>query len=185
MKNDNVYTIEELNERIRILTIEKRAVKEEVAEKNIELENKRRELIEVEDQLSRYTKEKERIRRVNKSHSTNNECKETRVGDVIEILNTYTRFSTWTKIKSIENTVKLRRKLPNYNKDKFGVVTNVETGTYAGQQFNKVHFITDSGKETWRKQEYVKVHHGERGVVAHSRQRGWRHHQAVSESNDE
>ena len=132
MKNDNVSTIEELNERIRILTIEKRAVKEEVADKNIELENKRRELINVKDQLSRYTKEKERIQRINKSHSASNECKETRIGDVIEILNPYKRFSTWIKIKSIENSIKQRRKLPNYNKEKFGVVTNVETGTYAG-----------------------------------------------------
>ena len=153
-------TIEELIENIRVLTIEEQAIKEEIAEKTKELENKRRDLLDVKDQRDKCIEERENAKGLSRLSSGNIDFEVLKPRDVVEIKNLYTKFSTWHKVKAIENSIKRNRNVRNYHKDKFGVVIATEKSTYAGRPFTKVHFITDSGKETWRKREYLKMHHG-------------------------
>ena len=106
-----------------------------------------------------------------------------RIGDTIEITNLYTAFSLRKQTRNATDTTNIHRDITNYDRDKFGIVSQVSRGKHQGEIIDKVHFITDSGKETWRGSNNVIVHHGQRGIISHSKQHKWWNGQSSLESN--
>ena len=130
-------------------------------------------MLNVKELQSRYVYEKSRIERLEGTTVESINKPRISIGDTVEICNKYTRFSTWREVKAVKDTIKGSRNIANYDRDKFGIVFAIDTGTYGGRLFDKIHFTTDSGKDTWCKADYLTVHHEQRRVVAHSRQRKW------------
>ena len=172
-KGDIDRNIDEPTESIRRLAIEEQALRNEIEQKNKELKSKNKHLIEARNLSDKYLHRRNSQRsRVTKS-VTAKTGQTIAIGDTVEICNSYTKFSTWPKVKAEKNSIKGTRNLHKYDEDRFGVVFDFEKGIYAGKQFNKIHFTTDSGKDTWRKAEYLVVHDDERGKFVHSRQYNW------------
>ena len=130
-------TIEELIENIRVLAIEEHAIKEEIAEKTKELENKRRDLLDVKDQRDKCIEERENAKGLSRLSSGNIDFEVVKPRDVVEIKDSYTKFSTWLKVKAIENSIKRKRNVRNYHKDKFGVASQQRRALTQGDPSRK------------------------------------------------
>ena len=164
--DENERILEEITDDIRELGIASEAITNEIKIKQIELaaiDKKRKIAVLRRQSLSKpsYRPVRDKVRQ------------RIQVGDTIEILNTYCRFSQWVQVKKLKNAVSNKRKIANYVNDKFGIVTRIVHDTPQGKALDKVFFITDSGKETWRKADNVVVHNDQRGVIVHSQQLDW------------
>lgn len=89
-----------------------------------------------------------------------------KVGDTIEIKNGYTNFSTrFPKSRQLREPVERGSFVVGYHPDKFSKVTRLKRTERRGKQIYKVHFVTDSGFETWRIARNLSVYDGERGCI--------------------
>ena len=84
-----------------------------------------------------------------------------------------TIFSQWKSVKEYRDTIGLFRNVRGYDRDWYAVVTNFEKGTNSGIFFNKVHILADTGKDTWRKSDYLRVNNEQRAALVHTRQLNW------------
>ena len=146
------------------LSIEDTKLEVRIRKEKIDAESKQRE---------HFDKRRETLKNLKGTLSKDERGPFISVGDTIEIVNAYTRFSTWERVKSVPNLIKAKRVIGGRSceADKFGVVYKVQEATHSGKIITKAFFTTDSGKDTWRKVDNVKVHHEQRGIRCHERQR--------------
>ena len=99
-KGDIDRNIDELTESIRRLAIEEQALRNEIEQKNKELKSKNKHLIEARNLRDKYLHRRNSQRsRVTKS-VTAKTGQTIAIGDTVEICNSYTKFSTWPKVKA-------------------------------------------------------------------------------------
>ena len=85
---------------------------------------------------------------------------------LVKIVNTYTCFSTkHPKPRGSRKPLIRGGNVEGYDSDKFGTVEYVQRTGHCRERFDKVHFITDSGFQTWRAASNLSVYNGERGNV--------------------
>ena len=142
--------------------------------------------IEIEAQseiiISAKTRKKQllnRKKRLERKYTRNTDAFDTNkkfihVGDTVRIINTVTHFSEWSCVKEVSDEVIRRRRIKSKlcDPDEFGVVREIELAEVRGKEIIKVWFVTDSGKETWRKPSNLEVRDDQRGIRCHERQIG-------------
>lgn len=75
------------------------------------------------------------------------------IGDSMQIVNKYTRFSEKSWAHKIRTKVRIRELsglIDDYHKDRFGTIRYFERTKHRGHKVDKVYFDTDSGYRTWR-----------------------------------
>jgi len=105
-----------------------------------------------------FKEKRERARVVQNEPVLDRNGVEITIDCTIEVINGYTKFS-----KTLPNSRQLRGQLfrgqyiQNYDIGRFGKFTYIQRTGYLGKSVIKVHFVTDSGFETWRIAKNVEV----------------------------
>ena len=157
---------EEIKADLRELDIAKEALENEINLKRIELEAIKRKRIATEAR-------RQSINRINQIPVCDKVRVVVRIGDTVEITNSYSKFSGWKEVRGINNSINKGRSIRGYDRDKYGIVTKIEKGIHQGEVFDKVFFITDSGKDTWRRSSNIIVINEQRGYLCHTVQQRW------------
>jgi len=87
-----------------------------------------------------------------------------KLGTTVEIVNWYTCFSSrFPKLKQSQEPKQRGANVQEYDSEKIGTVAYLQRSGYCWNSVNKVHFITDSGFETWQLSTNLAVYNAERG----------------------
>ena len=68
-------------------------------------------------------------------------------------------------MKAVRRPIIRGTDVTGYDSDKFGTVEYLQRRNISSTLINRVHFITDSGYQTWRNSTNLKVYNGERGNI--------------------
>ena len=92
-----------------------------------------------------------------------------RIGDSIQIANSFTKFSekNWAyKIRTKDRIRRFSKRIEGYHKDKFGTIQYFERSKHRGYEVDKVYFNIDSGYRTWRLQCNINRYYEPAGSAA-------------------
>ena len=120
----------------------------------------------IEQCKSRLEAKREAVNRLNNSTVRDSHGEHIKIEDMVEIVNAYTSFkTTFLKSKRVRESLRRGESVTGYDSDKLREVTGIRRSYHRGTNVDMVHFITDSGFETWRISKNLLVCNGERGSL--------------------
>jgi len=154
--------INEISQKLQDINLRLERTASELIEKKFEVERFQRKLRRIDHDIRQLKMETECVRVIGRALILDKNDNVINVDSTVEIANNYTKFSI-SSTKSIQSRKLLDRGLSGagYDIDRFGEVTHIQRT----RRINKVHFITDSGFETWRIHNNLIVYDGERGDI--------------------
>ena len=91
---------------------------------------------------------------------------EIEIGSTVEIVNSYTNFSSrFPRTRGVRKPLVRGTLVKGYDVDKFGTVEYIQTTGRDWNRYNKVYFVTDAGFQTWRAASNLSIYNGERGSI--------------------
>ena len=159
----------ELKDKQRKIKEEEANIRQEIIDKEVELEEyrafKQVQLNGLARERSNLKAEERKIHGLEVNEILDHIKRDIDIGDTVSIIGRYTKF----KSKHSSQTSGVRE-IDGYNKHKFGVVYLISLVNCQGNDQTRVHFTTDSGIDTYRDPKRLRIHYGERGTYLHHKQ---------------
>ena len=164
--------LEKITSRLEKLAIDSSVSAQRLRTKKVEADKLRRDIEREKDELAEIQQRIQALKCTRDKVIAANETPTARdgagrvisVGETVLIANRYTNFSTqFPRYKACREPRERGASVQYYDIDKFGIVTSIQRTGRTNGPANKIHFVTDSGFETWRKPKNLLVYNGEGG----------------------
>ena len=172
-ENENADDLANITKELKKLRLSCGDSANNLHEKRVEAEKLRRgieegesELAQIQERIRILNSERNRLASISPPPVLDRNGVVIKIGTTVEITNRHTNFSSGSRrFRQSRKALERGEYVVGYHSDTFGTVLHIQITGQQDNPINKVHFVTDSGFDTWRISSNLAVYNGERGSI--------------------